>query len=89
MAHHRQVIKRYRQSLKNHARNVFAKSSLKTASAKLLTLAKEKKKIEVEKALAVVYSLIDKAVKYGVLHKNNAARRKSRITHAVHELAAK
>ena len=41
----------------------------------------DKGKIEAE--LAVFASRLDKAAKRGVLHKNYAARRKSRVTHAV------
>lgn len=84
MAHHRQRIKRYRQSVENRARNLASKSAIKTCSAKVITLAKEKKKDEAEKILSELYSKIDKAVKYGVLHKKNAARRKSRIHKALH-----
>ena len=83
MAHHRQRIKRYRNSVKNRTRNMAKKSEIKTFSGKVLTLGKEKKKDEAQKALAELYSSIDKAVKYGVLHKKNAARRKSRISKAL------
>ena len=88
MAHHRQRIKRYRNSVKNRTRNMAKKSEIKTFSVKVMTLGKEKKKDEAQKALAELYSSIDKAVKYGVLHKKNAARRKSRISKALAALSA-
>lgn len=84
MAHHRQRIKRYRQSVENRARNLASKGAIKTFSAKVITLGKEKKKDEAEKILSELYSKIDKAVKYGVLHKRSAARKKSRIQKALH-----
>lgn len=83
MAHHRQAIKRYRNSLENHTRNVSVKSAIKSCSAKLVTLSKEKKSDEAKKILSELYSQIDKAVKYGVLHRKNADRRKSRISKAL------
>ena len=83
MAHHRQAIKRHRNSLKNRVRNVSTKSNIKSTTGKALTLAKDKKKDEVTKILSDLYSKIDKAVKSGVLHKKNAARRKSRISKAL------
>jgi small subunit ribosomal protein S20 len=40
---------------------------------------KEKNKIEISTLLKSLYSIIDKAVKKGVIHKNTAARKKSRV----------
>lgn len=62
-------------------------STIKTLS-KLFTLTLKKSentqelnviKIQLEKITKNLYSIIDKAVKKGVLHKNTAARKKSRI----------
>jgi ribosomal protein S20 len=36
-------------------------------------------KVETKKLVKNLYSMIDKAVKKGVIHKNTAARKKSRI----------
>lgn len=43
---------------------------------------------KVETLLSEAFSEIDKAVSKGVIHKNTAARRKSRITHAKKALEA-
>jgi small subunit ribosomal protein S20 len=42
-------------------------------------LEKSKIKTETERVLTNLYSIIDKAVKKGVIHKNNAARKKSKV----------
>ena len=83
MAHHRQRIKRYRNSLKNRTRNLANKSVIKTVLTKVEASGKDKKKEEAQKSLTELYSAIDKAVKYGVLHKKNAARKKSRASKAL------
>lgn len=44
-------------------------------------------KTQVDQALAAAYSKIDKAVKRGVLHKNNGARKKARLAKAVKKAA--
>jgi small subunit ribosomal protein S20 len=44
-------------------------------------------KTQVDQSLAAAYSKIDKAVKQGVLHKNNGARKKARLAKAVKKAA--
>jgi small subunit ribosomal protein S20 len=41
---------------------------------------KENAKLEVKNLINKLFSIIDKSVKKGVIHKNNAARRKSAIS---------
>lgn len=41
---------------------------------------KENAKLEVKNLMNKLFSIIDKSVKKGVIHKNNAARRKSAIS---------
>ncbi len=41
---------------------------------------KESAKLEVKNLMNKLFSIIDKSVKKGVIHKNNAARRKSAIS---------
>ena len=52
-------------------------------------MAAEKKFTEAEKALAHVYKSIDKAAKRGVIKKNTAARKKSRIVIFLRKQSAK
>ena len=71
----------------NRQRNVAFKSSIKTAVKKALALATESDKDALAAAISNVYKLCDKAVSKGVLHKNTAARKKSRLVLAIKKLA--
>ncbi len=73
------AIKRMRQAAKRRERNFPLRSELKTSIKKVIMIAKEGKKEEVEKALKGAYSVIDKALKKNLIHRNNAARKKSRM----------
>lgn len=90
MANIKSAKKRVLVAERNHERNVAFKSSIKTAVKKVLELAnaKEKDQAAVNTALAEAYKLCDKAVSKGILHKNTAARKKSRLTIAVNKLMA-
>ena len=61
------------------------KSEIKTAIKKALVAAQAKDSEAVSSALSAVYKLCDKAVGKGVLHKNTAARKKSRLTVAINK----
>ena len=64
---------------RNHDRNIAIKSSIRTAVKKVLTSVKDGQVEEAKENLKQAYSLYDKAVGKGVLHKNTAARKKSRL----------
>ena len=51
-------------------------------------LAKAKDEENLKVALSKAYQLCDKAVSKGILHKNTASRKKSRLTIAVNKLMA-
>ena len=72
----------------NRQRNVAFKSSIKTAIKKALELAAGKDSEALNSAISKVYQLCDKAVVKGILHKNTAARKKSRLTLAVKKLSS-
>jgi ribosomal protein S20 len=72
----------------NRQRNVAFKTSIKTAVKKALELAAGEDKEALNSAVSKVYQLCDKAVVKGILHKNTAARKKSRLTLAVKKLSA-
>lgn len=74
---------------RNAARNVAFKSSVKTALKKALELGKGDDKEALANAVSKVYQLCDKAVSKGILHKNTAARKKSRLVIALKKLAEK
>ena len=89
MANIKSAIKRVLVAKRNEERNVAFKSSIKTAVKKALELATSEDKEALNKALSKVYQLCDKAVSKGILHKNTAARKKSRLTLAINKLQAK
>ena len=89
MANIKSAKKRVLVAEKNRLRNVAWKSSIKTAVKKVLELANGEDKNALNNALSKVYQLCDKAVVKGILHKNTAARKKSRLTLAVKKMSAK
>ena len=89
MANIKSAKKRIDIAERNRLRNVAAKSAIKTATRKVLELAQAKDEEALKPALSTVYKLCDKAVGKGILHKNTASRKKSRLTVAVNKLLAK
>ena len=87
MANIKSAKKRVLIAEANRQRNVAWKSSIKTATKKALELAASDDKDALNSALSKVYQLCDKAVVKGILHKNTAARKKSRLTLAIKKMA--
>lgn len=79
MATTRSALKRVRSSAKKRMRNRAVRSAARTYVKKARRLILEGKKEEAILAVRQAVSALDKAVEKGVLHKNNAARRKSRL----------
>lgn len=77
------VIKRIAVSERNRFRNKVYKSTIKTLTKKYLFQIKEESNQLNSHMLGVLYSKIDKAVKRGILHKNNGARKKSFLARAI------
>ena len=73
--------KKARQALKHYERNKATRSMVKSYMKNTLELSKSKPG-DAKKAIAKAYSAIDTAVKKGILHANNAARKKSRLARA-------
>jgi len=86
MANIKSAKKRILVAEANHKRNVAFKTMIKTAVKKALLAGSEDDKSKLAEAVAKVYQLCDKAVSKGILHKNTAARKKSRLTKAVNKL---
>ena len=63
-----------------NARNKANKSALKTAMKKFEAAAAEGNRTEAEGAYKAAVKLVDKSVNKGILHKNNAAHKKSAMT---------
>lgn len=86
MANIKSAIKRVKIAERNRLRNKTYKSSVKTLTKKYLAAVESyaadpspELKQEVQQRLSDAFSKIDKAVKKGVLHPNNGARKKSRL----------
>lgn len=80
--------KAHRASLKKHVFNVRRKRALTTMTkvvAKTLTT----DAAEARKSLSAAYQAIDKAAKRGIIKKNTASRKKSRLSAAVKREALK
>ena len=69
-----------------NARNKANKSALKTAIKKFEAAAVEGNRTEAEGAYKVAVKSIDKASAKGLLHKNNAAHKKSAMTVALNKM---
>jgi len=85
MANIKSQIKRNRQTGKRHARNNAIRSELKTRTRAALEAA-EAGADDTDEKLRQAIRRIDKAVSKGTLHKNTAARSKSRLTRQVRAL---
>lgn len=72
----RSGLKRLRQTVKRTLRNRAVKSKVKT-------LVKKARSTRDLKALRAAVKAIDKAAAKGILHRNTAARKKSRLMRAV------
>jgi len=79
--------KQLRISRKRRLRNRAAKSNLKTAMKKVRAGLEGRDREAAEKALAEAAPLMDKAAGKGIIHKNAAARYKSRLSRQVHALS--
>ena len=82
MANIKSQIKRNRQNEKAHQRNKSVESSLKT-SVRKFNEAATKGETGVEKLAKEVGRQLDKAAAKGVIHKNQAANRKSAVAKKV------
>jgi len=87
MANHKSAEKRVRQNAKRKEINRNNRSKLRTSIKKLRTAVVGHDKTGSVELLNPTVSLIDKAVNKGILHKNTAARYKSRLTKHVTALA--
>ena len=86
MPNHKSAKKRMRQNEKRRIVNRSNRTRLRTGVKKLrAALAGETTGENLQTLLPQTVSLIDKAVQKGVLHRNAAARYKSRLTMHVNE----
>jgi len=86
VANTKSAIKRIEIAERNRLRNKSYTSAIKTLTKKCINAIEvcaarpgEETQQDVQRSVAAAFSKIDKAVKRGVLHPNNGARKKSRI----------
>lgn len=89
MANKKSSKKDMRRIVKRTARNKATRTALKTYVKKVRTAVTAGDVTEVKAALVTAQSMIDKAAQRGIIHKNQAARRKSRAAKAANKAAAK
>lgn len=77
-----------RRNAKRRARNQATKSALKTYIKKTRLVSINKDAAETQKALQLAVKALDKAVQRGIIHKNQAARRKSRLMTNLNKLVS-
>ncbi len=77
--------KALRQNIKRRRGNLVYKKKMKELLKEVRTLISEKKIEEAKKLLPQIYKILDKSAKVGVIKKNTAARKKSRITKLVNK----
>ena len=87
MANHKSTKKRIRQNVKRRAINRSRRSALRTQIARLRAALAEGDKKTSDEQLQPTISLIDKMVNKNILHRNTAARYKSRLSRHVNNLA--
>jgi small subunit ribosomal protein S20 len=79
LANIKSQIKRNRQNLKHRARNRVVRGSTRTLVSKARNVMASGSVEEARAATLEAISALDKAAGKGVIHPNNAARRKSRL----------
>ncbi len=87
MANSPQAKKRAKQAEKRRVRNAGQRSNLRTFIKKVLAAVKEGDKTKAQEAFKQAAPVIDSAVTKGLIHKNKAARGKSRLSARVKALS--
>ncbi len=83
MAHHKSALKRIRQSKRRNEYNRDKKKNIKVAVKAVREAQNYEEGLE---RLKKVYKVLDKASVKGIVHKNTAARKKSRLVKYVRSL---
>ena len=89
MPNHKSAEKRVRQSEKRRVINRGHRSKVRTYIKKMRVALDSGKSEDVQNVLPEVISVSDKSVQKGVMHKNAAARYKSRLTVRANQTASK
>ncbi len=85
MANHKSAVKRHHQSIKRHHRNQSVQSSVKTLIKKVKATIDGKNPEAIAEKIREVNGMLDKAVGKGVIKRNTASRKLSRLARAAHQ----
>ena len=88
MANIKSAKKRAKQTVVRNARNVAQRSMLRTAVKKVVKALDANDAVGAETAFASAQPLLDRMAARGLIHKNKAARHKSRLTARIKALKA-
>ena len=83
MAITKSAKKAIRQSATRKEHNIVYKDKIKSLVKQARVFVLAKKMDEAKKLLPEIYKALDKAAKVGIIKKNNASRRKSRLTRLI------
>jgi small subunit ribosomal protein S20 len=86
LANIKSQIKRNRQNKKRRVQNRVYRGSARTAINKARVAIEGGEAETAREATMVALKALDKAAAKGVIHKNNAARRKSRLMHELNSM---
>ncbi|HOP85668.1 MAG TPA: 30S ribosomal protein S20 [Syntrophorhabdaceae bacterium] len=86
MKKNKSAIKRAKQAEKRRLRNSHIKSTMKTYIKKALSAIENKEIENIDANLRAAISYINKTASKGVIHKNTASRRISRLTKRANEV---
>ena len=83
MAHHKSAIKRIRQT---RTKKLYNRANKKAMRLAIRSVREATSYDEGMKLLNKAYSVLDRVVAHGVIHKNNAANRKSSLSSLIKKL---
>ena len=89
MANTKQAAKRARQAVKTRGQNMGQRSELRTAIKKVRVAVVAGDKAQAEAVFKSSVSTIDSIADKNIIHKNKAARHKSRLSAAIKAIGAK
>jgi len=89
MANTKSAEKRAREAIERRTRNVAHRSKVRSAVRKVVTAIQSGNKAEAAAALKSASPVIDAMARKGIIHRNKAARHKSRLAAQIKALAAK
>ncbi|MDW8067516.1 MAG: 30S ribosomal protein S20 [Anaerolineae bacterium] len=89
MANTKSAIKNIRKNERRRLRNQMFRSRARTMVKKARQAILRGEPEAAREAIRQAYSALDKAAEKGIIHKNNAARRKARLMRLFHQVIGK